>query len=81
MTTQIQDQPSTLTSTPQGSHHYVLSLEKPGSISGSWNGTYTPPAGATRQECYTAIKAYIEAQNPAITGAVVIFFSFEPNAL
>ncbi|WP_405778335.1 hypothetical protein [Streptomyces sp. NBC_00859] len=66
---------------PPPSHHWVISLKKPGVAVGSWHSAYTPPAGATRQEAFQAIKDLVIAQNPPMAGAVVIFFSLEPNLL
>ncbi|GAA5615648.1 hypothetical protein CP981_17540 [Streptomyces platensis] len=77
MTSQNQTQ----TAQQQGTHQWVITLEKPGRVSGSWYGAYTPPAGATRHDVFTVLKSGIEAENPELAGATVIFFALEPNQL
>ncbi|MFH9870955.1 hypothetical protein ACH4NT_33385 [Streptomyces lydicus] len=80
MTTQT-TQASYPTAKPQGSHHWVITLEKPGRVSGSWYGAYTPPTGATRHDVFKVLKSGIEAENPELAGATVVFFALEPNQL
>ncbi|MBM4794607.1 hypothetical protein HXP44_21710 [Streptomyces sioyaensis] len=65
----------------QGTHQWVITLEKPGLASGSWYGVYTPPVGATRHDVFKVLKSGIEAENPELAGATVIFFALEPNTL
>jgi hypothetical protein len=65
----------------QGTHHYVLTLEAPGRGSATAFGTWTPPAGSTRHDVFTAIKADMVAQSPEFARANVIFFSIEPNQI
>ncbi|WP_405944159.1 hypothetical protein [Streptomyces sp. NBC_00932] len=78
-----QTNPNTPTATPaeRPSHHWVISLKKPGVGVGSWHSAYTPPPGATRHEAFQAIKDLVVMQNPEMTGAVVVFFSLELNDL
>ncbi|WP_371791509.1 hypothetical protein OG285_17690 [Streptomyces sp. NBC_01471] len=77
----------TNSNTPSGapagrpSHHWVISLDKPNVGVGSWHSAYTPAPGATRQGEFQAIKDLVFSQNPAMAGAVVVFFSLERNDL
>ncbi|RST19342.1 hypothetical protein E2C00_08485 [Streptomyces sp. WAC05374] len=66
---------------PQGSHHYVMTVELPGRAMQTLSGTWTPPQGATRHDVFSAIKADIGRQDPEMGGANVVFFSLEPNHL
>ncbi|MGW9079677.1 hypothetical protein [Streptomyces kronopolitis] len=65
----------------QGTHHWVISLELPGRAMGTRYGTFTPPAGATRQDVFLAIKNDIARQSPEMAHANVVFFALEPNQL
>lgn len=69
------------TETAQGSHHYVLTLDIPGCVSGSWFGTVTPSPTATRHDLLTHLMDQIRSENPEFTRASVVFFSFEPNQI
>ncbi|MER6249221.1 hypothetical protein [Streptomyces griseorubiginosus] len=60
---------------------WVLSVGKPGLVSTTRNGTYTPRAGATREDAYQEIYEEVTASHPALRGATVLFFSLEPNRL
>ncbi|MEU9776837.1 hypothetical protein [Streptomyces sp. NPDC047968] len=80
MTTQT-SQNSSPTVQPQGSHHYVMTVELPGRAMQSVYGTWTPPQGATRHDVFMAIKADIGRQDPEMSRANVVFFSLEPNQL
>ncbi|WP_217215433.1 hypothetical protein [Streptomyces sp. AC550_RSS872] len=64
-----------------GTHHFVITLEKPGQFSMTQEGTFTPPPGSTRQDAYLAIYQAVTAQNPRLKGASVGFFLLEPNQL
>ncbi|MFI0736838.1 hypothetical protein ACH4PU_01835 [Streptomyces sp. NPDC021100] len=66
---------------PQGSHHWIITLELPGRSSVTGSGTWTPPAGSTRHDVFTAIKSDITRQHPGLTTANVVFFALEPNQL
>ncbi|GGR40841.1 hypothetical protein [Streptomyces netropsis] len=80
MTTQT-EQSSIPAAQTQGSHHWIITLELPGRLTSSLYGTWTPPAGATRHDVFTAIKNHITSANPDLTGANTMFFALEPNQL
>ncbi|MGW2364819.1 hypothetical protein ACWCZ5_04445 [Streptomyces sp. NPDC001667] len=65
----------------QGSHLYILTLDKPGDVSGSWHGTWTPPHGATRWDALVQLKEQIEKADPRFAGSTIAFFALEPNQL
>ncbi|MCX4575904.1 hypothetical protein ABZT03_04435 [Streptomyces sp. NPDC005574] len=65
----------------QGTHFFVLSLEKPGLLSMTQEGTCTPAPGATRKDMYQQLYQAVTAQDPALSGATVLFFSLERNQL
>ncbi|TWV37745.1 hypothetical protein FRZ03_24855 [Streptomyces misionensis] len=65
----------------QGTHHFIITLEKPGLLSATQEGTFTPPPGGTRQDAYRLIYRSVTDQNPALNGASVGFFLLEPNQL
>ncbi|MEU5543573.1 hypothetical protein AB0G85_14430 [Streptomyces sioyaensis] len=80
MTTQSA-QTASPTVQPQGSHHWVMTVELPGRAMNTLYGTWTPPQGATRHDVFMAIKTDITQQSPEMARANVIFFSLEPNQL
>ncbi|QHY96702.1 hypothetical protein SSPS47_16470 [Streptomyces sp. S4.7] len=63
----------------QGSHFFVLTVEKPGLASATSSGSYTPPAGATRLDAFNTHYAELTGSAPALQRANVVFFSLEPN--
>lgn len=63
----------------QGSHFFVLTVEKPGVASATTSGCYTPPPGATRVDAFNALYAELTSSAPALYRANVVFFSLEPN--
>ncbi|MYS46063.1 hypothetical protein GTY23_33695 [Streptomyces sp. SID5998] len=65
----------------QGTHHFVITLEKPGWLSVTQEGTFTPPPGSTRQDAYLSIYRAVTSQDPDLNGASVGFFLLEPNQL
>ncbi|MEU4271279.1 hypothetical protein [Streptomyces sp. NPDC026092] len=65
----------------QGTHHYVLTLDLPGRIAGSWQGTVTPGSGDTRQDVFVMLREHISESSPEFARANVVFFSLEPNQL
>ncbi|MGW6971704.1 hypothetical protein [Streptomyces sp. NPDC054952] len=65
----------------QGSHHWLLTLELPGRAALTQDGTWTPPAGMTRQDAYLAIRRSIAGEHPEMAHANTVFFSIEPNRL
>ncbi|MFE6801542.1 hypothetical protein ACFVEN_07645 [Streptomyces sp. NPDC057681] len=68
-------------SQPQGTHFFVLTLNKPGELTVTQEGTCTPPPGATRQDTYRLLYDAVTSQDPDLSGAAVGFFSLEPNRL
>ncbi|MFG3364700.1 hypothetical protein ACGF0K_06955 [Streptomyces sp. NPDC048156] len=65
----------------QGTHFFVLTLNKPGELTVTQEGTCTPPPGATRQDMYRLLYDAVTSQDPDLSGAAVGFFSLEPNRL
>ncbi|MGW5479687.1 hypothetical protein [Streptomyces sp. NPDC004008] len=65
----------------QGTHHFLITLEKPGRLSMTQEGTITPPPGSTRQDAYLLIYRAVTEQDSALHGASVGFFLLEPNQL
>lgn len=63
----------------QGSHFYVLTVEKQGLASATCSGSYTPPAGATRLDVFNTVYAELTSSAPTLQRANVVFFSLEPN--
>jgi len=66
---------------PQGSHHWVLTLELPGRAMTTRSGTWTPPSGTTRYDVLKAIQNEIAQRDPEMARANVVFWSIEPNQL
>ncbi|MFD6434290.1 hypothetical protein [Streptomyces venezuelae] len=66
---------------PQGSHHWVMTLDIPGRLSVTATNTFTPPQGWTRQDAYTAIRDELARSNPDLARANVTFFALESNQL
>lgn len=67
--------------TPQGSHHWVITLELPGRVSVTATNTFTPLPGWTRHDVFQAIKHEVAKDYPALADGSVVFFSLEPNRL
>ncbi|MFE7807610.1 hypothetical protein ACFU51_23665 [Streptomyces sp. NPDC057430] len=67
--------------TGQGSHHYVLTLDIPGRLSGCWLGTVTPSPTATRHDVLSDLLGQIRADKPEFARANIAFFSLESNRL
>ncbi len=65
----------------EGSHFFVLTLEKRDQPSLTAEGTCTPHPGSTRQSVYRMLYDAVTAKNPRMAGAVVTFFLVEPNRL
>ncbi|MCU7827327.1 hypothetical protein [Kitasatospora sp. DSM 101779] len=68
---------------PQGSHHYILTLQKPmggGFMISSSSGTCSP-AGMSRYDVYTRLVADMVRQDPQLAGASVLHFDLQPNQL
>jgi hypothetical protein len=65
----------------QGTHFWVMSVDKPGVGSATRSGTYTPQPGDTRQDAFNEVFDAITSAHPSLRGATVLFFSLEPNGL
>ncbi|MCC9312082.1 hypothetical protein LN042_34345 [Kitasatospora sp. RB6PN24] len=68
----------------QGTHFYVLTLQKPaghGMAIATTSGTHTPPAGWTTHDFYLAARDDLERSQPELRGGVVVFFDVRPNQL
>ncbi|MFB6984101.1 hypothetical protein [Streptomyces scopuliridis] len=65
----------------QGSHFYVMTLEKPGLVSAMRTGTYTPAPGTTRNDAFNEIYELITSSNRDLYRAHVVFFTIESNQL
>ncbi|MGK5627310.1 hypothetical protein [Streptomyces sp. URMC 123] len=83
MTTQTdhKEQTTTAASTPQGSHHWVMTVEIPGRVTFTEYGTWTPPAGATRHDAFMSIKKHMAVDHPELANANVMYFALERNEL
>lgn len=83
MTTQTQ-QTTGPAAQQQGSHHFVLTLQKPhrgGFISATFTNTFTPRPGDTRADVYGVLFEEVTRANPELVRANVLFFSLERNQL
>lgn len=68
----------------QGSHHFVLTVQKPqtGSYAvGTWHGDITPAPGATRRDSYELLREEHARRYPDLAGGIVLHFSLESNQL
>ncbi|MFI9112751.1 hypothetical protein [Streptomyces venezuelae] len=68
-------------STPQGTHVYVLTLENERKSACTISGTYTPPPGATRWDILGQLRVDAVRQYPSMEGGIVLYFSLEENCL
>ncbi|MBY8888045.1 hypothetical protein K7472_24855 [Streptomyces sp. PTM05] len=64
----------------QGTHQYVITLEIPGSVSGTYFGTCSP-VDSTRHDVFTDLRRQIALDNPDLARGNVVFFALEPNQL
>ncbi|MFK0114956.1 hypothetical protein [Streptomyces sp. NPDC090994] len=69
------------TQTVQGTHLYILTLEKPGLASVTLNGTLTPHEGSTEQDVLTQIYGSATEQDPRLAGACITFWLLKPNLI
>lgn len=68
----------------QGSHHYLITLQIPvgqGFAIASRDGTWTPPAGATRADCYRLLREALADTDPQLATGSLLFFDIQPNRL
>jgi len=65
----------------QGTHFWVLSVERPGLASATRTGTCTPTPGSTRESVFRDLYAHVTGADPYLRGATVLYFSLEPNRL
>ncbi|WP_371529541.1 hypothetical protein OG302_29485 [Streptomyces sp. NBC_01283] len=75
------EQPTETAIQPQGSHHWVVTLEIPGRLTSTQSSTFTPPQGWTRRDAFAAIRDELARDNPDLARANVTFFALEPNQL
>lgn len=68
------------TDKPQGTHFWSVSFAK-GGDSTFFNGTCTPPPGATRLDMFNDIVDTIIKEYPRVSGAAVLAFDIQPNQL
>ncbi|MFE3601836.1 hypothetical protein [Streptomyces sp. NPDC059142] len=66
---------------PQGSHFYVMTLEKPGVLTAMRSGTFTPRPGTTRYDAFSEIYELITSANRDLYRANVVHFAIESNHL
>jgi len=74
---------------PQGSHHWVMSVQWPetrrtAAGGATYRATITPEPGQTRAEIYEEIRAWVFQEIAEATGVqrpTVVFWSLEPNDL
>ncbi|MFJ5927612.1 hypothetical protein ACIQF6_33955 [Kitasatospora sp. NPDC092948] len=69
----------------QGTHHYVLTLQKPVPNSASYvvatsSGTCSP-TGMSRQDVYTWLVGEMVRRTPQLAGASTVFFDLRPNQI
>jgi hypothetical protein len=69
---------------PQGSHHYILTLQV--SLGSGFqvfttHGTHTPPRAWTYGDFYKAIRDSVVSERPELARANTIFFDLKPNQL
>ncbi|MEU8512522.1 hypothetical protein AB0C76_13130 [Kitasatospora sp. NPDC048722] len=65
-------------------HTWLITLQKPighGLSVVTMDGAYTVQPGDSRAIAYRKIRAWVDAKNPDMAGANVLFFSLEPNRL
>ncbi|MFD5113720.1 hypothetical protein ACFWNG_15605 [Streptomyces sp. NPDC058391] len=65
----------------QGSHFYVLTVDKPGLAASTRTGTYSPRPGATRADAFQELYDLVTSAYPHLAGANVTFFALERNQL
>ncbi|MEU9795431.1 hypothetical protein AB0E27_33490 [Streptomyces sparsogenes] len=83
MTTRTQ-QTTSPTAQQQGTHHFVLTLQKPhggGTTTATFANTLTPLPGDTRTDIYELLRKQVAKAHPELATANVLFFSLEPNQL
>ncbi|MFF3547027.1 hypothetical protein ACFYXD_34970 [Streptomyces platensis] len=66
----------------QGSHFWFATITVP-NAQGYWmngyQGTLTPPPGATRLDMFNAIRAEIDERDPRARGGLMTTFDIQPN--
>ncbi|MGW7007216.1 hypothetical protein ACWGCW_31530 [Streptomyces sp. NPDC054933] len=69
----------------QHTHHWVMSIQRPGTcgenLSGTWTSTIAPPPGSTRAEAYAEIRSGLMATVTGGKPPLVLHFSIKRNAL
>ncbi|MER5484028.1 hypothetical protein ABT024_12540 [Streptomyces sp. NPDC002812] len=68
-------------STPQGSHMYVLTLQNEQGNICTLSGTFTPDPGTTRHDVHQQLRENAVRRYPSLENSAVVFFSLESNQL
>jgi hypothetical protein len=69
---------------PQGTHFWFLTMQTPnaaGYYLSSYQGTFTPPAGATRLDAFNEVRQLVERNDPPSRGGTVLAFDIQPNQI
>jgi hypothetical protein len=68
----------------QGTHFWFISILCPnaaGFYMNDFQGTWTPPAGATRLDMYNAVRKCIDEKDPRARGGIAVAFDIQRNEL
>jgi hypothetical protein len=68
----------------QGSHFWLMVIQNAnegGLYANSYQGTWTPPAGATRLDMFNKIRSFIDEKDPRARGGIAITFDLQPNQI
>ncbi len=69
----------------QGTHQYILTLQKPmphgGGFAVSTTSGHCSPVGMTRVDVYDWLYGEVVRQRPELAGASTLFFDLQPNQL
>ncbi|MFJ6481916.1 hypothetical protein ACIQK6_17575 [Streptomyces sp. NPDC091682] len=68
-------------SSSQGSHMYVLTLQNRDRSVCTVSGALTPVPGATRYDLYLHLRSEMVRHYPSMEDGSVTFFSLEPNQI
>ncbi|UED85287.1 hypothetical protein [Streptomyces profundus] len=65
--------------TPQPmTHFYILSLELPNRLQGSWVGEVSVQPGTRRMDVFVYLRDEVAKERPEMARATPLFFSLEP---
>ena len=69
----------------QGTHHYLLTLQKPlpngSGFSVNTSAGHCSPVGVSRFDVYQWLYGEVVRQRPELAGASTLFFDLQPNQL